>query len=193
MHTKLRFFLQPRHSRPVTPSLNFCSPLQLATILNDLTNEKMPGTKISAAITVGQKTIYYAVQLVLYVGLLSKGISVILGIAKISKKPFPNSLTIRQPSFIKLTTMEIRFPCTSFRTPFLLFLLVTPFLRNWVLLAFNNARKTIELNRGVKVSPLRLTKHFSICLPCFVILTIQLFVFLKLSLFSHRWPLKPST
>ena len=68
----------------VTPQ--FLLPDQLAIIVKELANDEITrGTKLSPAIRVGQEAIYYEIQLVLEVSLLSKGISVVLGIPMNSK------------------------------------------------------------------------------------------------------------
>ena len=63
----------------VTPQ--FLLPAQLSQIVNELANDEiLSGTKLSPAIRPGQEAIYYEIQLVLEVSLLSRGISVVLGI-----------------------------------------------------------------------------------------------------------------
>ena len=71
----------------VTPQ--FLLPSQLATIVSELASDEIfRGTKLSPAIRAGQEAIYYEIQMVLEVSLLSRGISVVLGIPMNSKKPF---------------------------------------------------------------------------------------------------------
>ena len=68
----------------VTPQ--FLLPDQLASIVKELANDEiLRGTKLSPAIRVGHEPIYYEIQLVLEVTLLSSGISVVLGIPMNSK------------------------------------------------------------------------------------------------------------
>ena len=68
----------------VTPQ--FLLPDQLATIVQELaTDEILRGTKLSPAIQVDQEAIYYEIQLVLEVTLLSTGLSVVLGVPMNSK------------------------------------------------------------------------------------------------------------
>ena len=63
----------------VTPQ--FLLPDQLASIVKELTNDEiLRGTKLSPAMRVGHEAIYYEIQLVLEVTLLSRGLSVVLGI-----------------------------------------------------------------------------------------------------------------
>ena len=63
----------------VTPQ--FLLPAHLSQIVNELANDEiLRGTKLSPAIRPGQEAIYYEIQLVLEVSLLSRGISVVLGI-----------------------------------------------------------------------------------------------------------------
>ena len=63
----------------VTP--HFLLPDQLASIVTELANDEiLRGTKLSPAIRVGHEAIYYEIQLVLEVTLLSSGRSVVLGI-----------------------------------------------------------------------------------------------------------------
>ena len=71
----------------VTPQ--FLLPSQLATIVSELASDEIfRGTKLSPAIRAGQEAIYYEIQMVLEVSLLSRGISVVPGIPMNSKKPF---------------------------------------------------------------------------------------------------------
>ena len=68
----------------VTPQ--FLLPDQLAAIVTELANDEiLRGTKLSRAIRVGHEAIYYEIQLVLEVTLLSSGLSVVLGIPMNSK------------------------------------------------------------------------------------------------------------
>ena len=68
----------------VTPQ--FLLPDQLASIVKELANDEiLRGTKLSPAIRVGHEAIYYEIQLVLEVTLLSSGLSVVLGIPMNSK------------------------------------------------------------------------------------------------------------
>ena len=68
----------------VTPQ--FLLPDQLASIVKELANEENPcRTKLSPAIRVGHEAIYYEIQLVLEITLLSSGILVVLGIPMNSK------------------------------------------------------------------------------------------------------------
>ena len=68
----------------VTPQ--FLLPDQLASIVKELANDEIiRGTKLSPAIRVGHEAIYYEIQLVLEVTLLSSGLSVVLGIPMNSK------------------------------------------------------------------------------------------------------------
>ena len=68
----------------VTPQ--FLRPDQLASIVKELANDEfLRGTKLSPAIRVGHEAIYYEIQLVLEVTLLSSGLSVVLGIPMNSK------------------------------------------------------------------------------------------------------------
>ena len=64
----------------------FLLPDQLASIVTELANDDfLRGTKVSPAIRVGHEAIYYEIQLVLEVTLLSSGLSVVLGIPMNSK------------------------------------------------------------------------------------------------------------
>ena len=76
----------------VTPQ--FLLPDQLASIVKKLANdETLRGTKISLAIRVGHEAIYYEIQLVLEVTLLSSGLSVVLGIPmNLKSSTFDNHL-----------------------------------------------------------------------------------------------------
>ena len=68
----------------VTP--HFLLPDQLASTVKQLANDKiLRRTKLSPAIRVGHEAIYYEIQLVLEVTLLSRGLSVVLGIPLNSK------------------------------------------------------------------------------------------------------------
>ena len=68
----------------VTPQ--FLLPDQLASIVKELANDEiLRGTKLSPSIRVGHEAIYYEIQLVLEVTLLSSGLSVVLGIPMNSK------------------------------------------------------------------------------------------------------------
>ena len=68
----------------VTPQ--FLLPDQLASIVKELANDEiLRGTKLSPGIGVGHEAIYYEIQLVLEVTLLSGGLSVVLGIPMNSK------------------------------------------------------------------------------------------------------------
>ena len=68
----------------VTPQ--FLLPDQLASIVKELANDEiLRGSKLSPAIRVGHEAIYYEIQLVLEVTLLSSGLPVVLGIPMISK------------------------------------------------------------------------------------------------------------
>ena len=68
----------------VTPK--FLLPDQLASIVKELANDEiLRGTKLSPAIRVGHEAIYYEIQLVLEVILLSSGLSGVLGIPMNSK------------------------------------------------------------------------------------------------------------
>ena len=70
----------------VTPQ--FLLPDQLASIVRDLAKDEIVrGTKLSPAIRIGHETIYYEIQFVLEVTLLSSGLSVVLGIPMSSKSP----------------------------------------------------------------------------------------------------------
>ena len=71
----------------VTPQ--FLLPSQLATTVSELSSDEIfRGTKLSPAIRAGQEAVYYEIQMVLEVSLLSRGNSVVLGIPMNSKKPF---------------------------------------------------------------------------------------------------------
>ena len=71
-------------ARYVTPQ--FLLPDQLASIVKELANDEiLRGTKLSPAIRVGHEAIYYKIQHVFEVTLLSSGLSVVLGIPMISK------------------------------------------------------------------------------------------------------------
>ena len=68
----------------VTPQ--FLLPDQLASIVKELANDEiLRRTKLSPAIRVGHEAIYYEIQLVLEVTLISSGLSVVLGIPMNSK------------------------------------------------------------------------------------------------------------
>ena len=68
----------------VTPQ--FLLTDQLASIVKELANDEiLRGTKLSPAIRVSHEAIYYEIQLVLEVTLLSSGLSVVLGIPMNSK------------------------------------------------------------------------------------------------------------
>ena len=68
----------------VTPQFLF--PDQLASIVKELANDEfLRGTKLSPAISVGHEFMYYEIQLVLEVNLLSNGLSIVLGIPMNSK------------------------------------------------------------------------------------------------------------
>ena len=59
---------------------------QLPSIVKELANDEvLRGTKLSPAIPVGHEAIYYEIQLVLEVTLLSSGLSVVLGVPMNSK------------------------------------------------------------------------------------------------------------
>ena len=59
----------------------FLLPDQLASIVRELANDEiLRGTTLSPAIRVGQEAIYYEIQMVLEVSLLTTGISVVLGV-----------------------------------------------------------------------------------------------------------------
>ena len=59
---------------------------QLASIVKELANDEiLPGTKLFPAIRVGHEAIYYEIQLVLEVTLISSGLPVVLGIPMKSK------------------------------------------------------------------------------------------------------------
>ena len=64
----------------------FLLPDQLASIVRELTNDEvLRGTKLSPIIRVGHEAIYYEIQLVLEVTILSSGLSVVPGIPMNSK------------------------------------------------------------------------------------------------------------
>ena len=68
----------------VTPQFHI--PDQLASIVKELANDEiLRGTKLSSASRVGHEAIYYEIQLVLEVTLLSSGLAVVLGIPMNSK------------------------------------------------------------------------------------------------------------
>ena len=68
----------------VTPQ--FPLPDQLASIVKELANDEiLRGTKLSPAIRVGHEAIFYEIQQILEVTLLSSGLSVVPGIMMNSK------------------------------------------------------------------------------------------------------------
>ena len=96
----------------VTPK--FLLPVQLASIVKELANDKiLRGTMLSPAIRVGHGAIYYAIQLVLEVTLLSIGISVVLGIPMNSKSSifdFYRATSLHQPNADGATASLYQFP-----------------------------------------------------------------------------------
>ena len=125
----------------VTPQ--FLLPSQLATIVSELASDEIfRGTKLSPAIRARQEAVYYDIQKVLEVSLLSRGISVVLGIPMNSKKPF--NVFQDTPCISPTMTVTLLLYITS-PTPFSLSPLtnVSP---NLTSLAFNNVRVLTESN-----------------------------------------------
>ena len=84
----------------VTP--NFLLPAQLSQIVNELANDEiLRGTKLSPDIRPGQEAIYYDIQRVLEVSLISRGVSVVLGIPMNSRSSSVNvyhATALHQPN-----------------------------------------------------------------------------------------------
>ena len=96
----------------ITPK--FLLPTQLATIVQELAAEEFrKGSKLTPAIPSGFEAIYYELQIVLEVTMLTKGISFVLGIPMNSKSATYNVLQaepLYQPNDDGKTTSVYQFP-----------------------------------------------------------------------------------
>ena len=120
----------------VTPQ--FLLPSQLATIVSELASDEIfRGTKLSPAIRAAQEALYYEIQMVLEVSLLSRGVSVVLGIPMNSKKLFKvfQATPFISPTMTVILLLYITSPIHFSLPP--LTIDVSP---NLTPLAFNNVR-----------------------------------------------------
>ena len=149
----------------VTPQ--FLLPSQMATIVSELaSDETFRGTKLSPAIRAGQEAIYYEIQMVLEVSLLSRVISVVPGIPMNSEKPF--NVFQANPFVSPTMTVTLLLYITS-PTHFSLSPLTINVSPNLMPQAFNNVRViTVSNFAGRDFLPL-LTKHYFAYLHCFTI------------------------
>ena len=163
----------------VTPQ--FLLPSLLATIVSELASDEIfRGTKLSPAIRAGQEAIYHEIQMVLEVFLISRTISVVLGIPMNSKKPFNvfQATPFINPTMTVTPLLYIYSPTHFSLSP--LTINVSP---NLTPQAFNNVRViTVSNFTGRDFLPL-LTKHFFVYLHCFIYTIFHPWEIVKWNLF----------
>ena len=171
----------------VTPQ--FLLPDQLDSIVKKLANDEiLRGTKLSPAIRVGHEAIYYEIQLVLEVTLLSSGLSVVLGIPMNSKSSTFDiylATPLYQPNVDGDTASLYQF-----LNLFWLFLLITLSSLNWEHPLCKNAPVTTSLNFVAKVFLLLQTKLYNVLLLFFIIMMFRPFAIVKSNLFCYLMPHK---
>ena len=171
----------------LTPQLLL--PDQLASTVKELANDEiLRGKKLSPAIRCGHEAIYYQIQLVLEVTLLSSGLSVVLGIPMNSKSSTFDiyfATPLYQPNADGDTASLYPFPN--------IFLAISTDNTHFAELGASTLQQCSG-NNHIKVCRkgflLPQTKPYSVLLLFFIIMIFHPFAFAKLNPFCYLMPLK---